>query len=149
MSAMAIAALAMLAGSAELDGPLRLSCSGRGTATSTSSAWRVLASGALSTTRSTRLAHPEARLMVEVKDGAARVRLPPALVTAVNSGGEDGWWTATELKITDETITGRLRLNLVNKPGFRIDRLTGDIELGGAYPFTGTCEKAESVQRKF
>ena len=128
---------------------LNLSCQGHAEVGTSSSALSFLARGGVSTRTSYGSRREDGRVLFRMADGAARVHLPRTLVTAVNSGGEDGWWPVADLKVTDGAITGRLHLNLVNRPGLRIDRTTGDIDLGGAYPFHGECEKAASVERKF
>ncbi len=142
----AILAQAAAAATPAADGPLRLRCDGSGSVERRSMNW--LASGRIST--SYREGSQREQLLVELKDGVARVRLPAALVTSVHSGGDaDGWWTATDLQVTDAAIRGRLRINLVNKPSFRIDRYTGAFELDGLMPFHGDCERLEAQSRKF
>ena len=127
---------------------LSLSCAGRSDTPTQHSALSFLAKGGVTTRTSFGTRREDAKVLFRLADGQARVHLPHTLVTAVNSGGEDGWWPVGELKVTDDAITGRLRLNLVNKPGLRIDRTTGEIDLGGAYPFHGECEKA-AAEHKF
>ena len=139
------------AAAADAGAPLSLSltCAGRSNTVTQHSALSFLAKGGVSTRTSFGTRREEGRVLFRLADGQARVHLPSVLVTAVNSGGEDGWWPVGELKVTDDAITGRLRLNLVNKPGLHIDRTTGEIDLGGAYPFHGDCEKAATTERKF
>ena len=145
------AALALFAAS-EPPAPmteLNLSCEGHADVATQTSALSFLARGGVTTHTGFGSRREDGRVLFRMADGAARVHLPRALITAVNSGGEDGWWPVADLKVTDGAITGRLHLNLVNRPGLRIDRTTGDIDLGGDYPFHGDCEKAASTERKF
>jgi hypothetical protein len=146
----AVTILAMLAQAAATAtaaaGPIRLKCDGSGAVERRSVTW--LASGRLSTTY--REGSQREQVLFELKEGVARLRLPDALVTQVHSGGDaDGWWTATDLQVTEAAIRGRLRINLVNKPSFRIDRYTGAFDLDGLMPFHGDCERMETQQRKF
>lgn len=72
------------------------------------------------------------RVLLQVADDQVRVRLPRAMVPPINSGGEDGWWPLSDVKVTDTEITGRFRLNPFNKPTVRVDRVSGDIEVQGS-----------------
>ncbi len=146
----AMLAMAALAQDPPRDAPLRLRCDGAIHVLTESSSLRFLKSGGVSTSTRYGTRRDDDSVLFELKDGAARVRLPHAMLTAVNSGGDaDGWWPVGELRVTEEMITGRLRENLVNKPGLRIDRMTGRIDLGGAYPFRGQCERDTQLERKF
>lgn len=148
-AAAATAALGLAAEPAA-DAPLKLRCDGAIHVLTESTSLHWLQRGGVSTTHRYGTRRDEDAVMFDMHDGAARVRLPAAMVTAVNSGGDvDGWWPVAELKVTDEMITGRLRVNIVNKPGLRIDRMTGRMDLGGAYPFRGQCERDTALERKF
>ena len=48
----------------------------------------------------------------------------------------------------DKTVTARLTLNFISKPHLRIDRVTGEVELGS---FIGTCDRTaeEPEARRF
>jgi hypothetical protein len=128
---------------------LSLTCTGHSDAPTSSSALSFLARGGVTTHTAFGSRREEGRVLVRLAEGTGRVHLPRTLVTTVNSGGDDGWWTMSDLKVTDDVISGRLHLNIVNTPSVRIDRATGDIDLGGAYPFHGACEKASGNDRKF
>lgn len=128
---------------------IRLRCDGRTSLLVEHDTFRSLKSGGVSTTTSYGRRRDEARVLFEMADGAARLHLPPELVTAVHGGDTDGWWPVSELRIGDDAISGRIRINLVNKPSFRIDRVNGDIELSGLMPFRGQCENTAGQPRKF
>lgn len=91
------------------------------------------------------------RMLLEVTDGGARVRLPRAMIPPINSGGNDGWWQLADLTVGDTEIGGRFRLNPFNKPTVRVDRVTGAIEVQGSFKlsFRGTCSVADPVERRF
>ena len=131
------------------DKPIRLRCDGKTNLLVQHNSFRSLKSGGVSTTTSYGRRRDEERVLFEMADGAARLHLPSALVTAVHSGDADGWWPVSDLRVTDDAISGRLRLNIVNKPSFRIDRFNGDIELNGLMPFRGQCESTAGEVRKF
>lgn len=91
------------------------------------------------------------RVLVEVSGETARIRLPRALVPAINSGGRDGWWELTKITVGEAEIGGQFRLNPFNKPTVRIDRTTGSIEVQGSFQlsFRGECEIADPAERRF
>ena len=151
MVAAMLLALALSAGQADAapEKPIRLRCDGKTNLLVAHDSFRGLKGGGVSGTTSYGHRRDEERVLFEMADGAARLHLPSALVTAVNSGGQDGWWPVSDLRVTDDAISGRLRINIVNKPSFRIDRVNGDIELGGLMPFRGQCESTAGQERKF
>ena len=145
--------LALVLAAAQADAaaekPIRLRCDGKTNILVAHDSFRSLKSGGVSTATSYGRRRDEERVLFEMADGAARLHLPSALVTAVNSGGQEGWWPVSDLHVTADTISGRLRINIVNKPSFRIDRVNGDIELNGLMPFRGQCESTAGQERKF
>ena len=142
-----LTALALQAAAA--DPSIRLRCDGHADGLTEHTGYRLLQKGGLSTTTSFGHRQTGERVLFELVEGQARLHLPKALITAVNSGGEDGWWPVADLKVTDEAISGRIRINVINKPSFRIDRYNGDIDLQGLQPFRGQCESRLGQERKF
>ena len=93
----------------------------------------------------------ENSLDVEIEDERGRVHLPRSLVPPINSGGPGGWWTFDTLAVTDRAITGRFRLNILNKPVVEISRVTGELTLAGFgnTNLHGRCTKVDPEQRAF
>lgn len=91
------------------------------------------------------------RLLLDLKLDAGRIRMPKSMVPPMNSGGTDGWWSLTDLKVSEDAILARLKLNFLNRPVVRIDRSTGDIEVSGfaGLNFRGSCERMDRAERKF
>lgn len=89
-----------------------------------------------------------ARLSVVIRDGEARVKVPPGLQPMLGKAGEDGWWPVQQLAVSDTSIRGVVKLGLISSPRLLVDRLTGDATFGS---FTGVCEKApeEAQGRRF
>lgn len=88
---------------------------------------------------------------IEIAGNMARIKLPSAMVPPLN-GGENGWFPIRDFFMNEREITGRLRLNFLNKPKLHIDRNTGIITLeSGFADFSGECEliKEDNSQRKF
>lgn len=86
----------------------------------------------------TRLVRIPGRLTFEFADGAGRVRVPPQWRPRFSKRAADGWMDLDQFAADDRTVTGRLSLNFISKPHLRIDRRTGDVELGS---FVGTCDR--------
>ena len=146
---MAAALIAVQAAGGGGEPTMRLRCDGRGDLLVARPSVRGLANGGVSTSTSYGRRRDDARVLFEMSDGAARLHLPSSLVTAVHGGDTDGWWPVSDLRVSDEAISGRIRINIVNKPAFRIDRVDGDIELNGLMPFHGQCESTAEEKRKF
>jgi hypothetical protein len=92
-----------------------------------------------------------AQVQFEMKGQSGRIHFPKSLVPAINGGGVDGWWPVTDLVIGDTEITGRFRLNFLNKPSIRIDRVNGSVEIQGfaRLGFEGKCAREDRTQRAF
>ena len=92
------------------------------------------------------------RLRVQLSESTGRIQVPPVMVPPLRSGGSEGWWPLYELEVSDNEIPGRYRLNPINKPTVRIDRISGDIDIQGkGARFVGTCqpEERDPANRKF
>jgi hypothetical protein len=149
-----VGVLAGLGGQPAPSATTRLQCDGIGTfpegQTTTAS---VFSDGKFASGTATTVAKGKVRerIFVEIANGAARIRMPRSLVPPVHSGDTDGWWSIDDFAETDSTYSGRFRLNPLNKPSIRIDRLSGDLDLKGSFnlSFRGICEKADPTARKF
>ncbi|MGH6781405.1 MAG: hypothetical protein ACREB5_04800 [Sphingomonadaceae bacterium] len=84
----------------------------------------------------------DSSLMIQLRDGGGRIRLPKKLVPPIHSGGSDGWWPLYEIVIQPDQIRGSYRLNGLNKPRVTIDRRSGRITVQGtaSYAFRGSCD---------
>ncbi|MWV27477.1 hypothetical protein [Aurantiacibacter rhizosphaerae] len=91
----------------------------------------------------------QVNLWIEGEEG--RLRMPRAMLPAIR-GGEDGWFRVSSIEITPDEITGSIRVNPLNNPRLRIDRMTGAISISGkAGDYSGRCQRydPETVQRAF
>ncbi len=154
MRAAWIAGLVALAGTNASALDLKLRCEGVvNTTQSESSTLNTYGDLTLNTTATThRRIQTHDRMLVEITEAGGRVRLPQILVPTIHSGGSaDGWWPMTALNVSETEISGKLTVNVFDKPSLRIDRTTGDVELRGIANtgFTGTCEVADPSARKF
>ena len=88
---------------------------------------------------------------VEIYGPIGRIKLPSGILPVLR-GGDDGWFEINDLSVGSREITGRVRINALNKPRMRIDRNTGIITLdGGSNSFNGQCEpySRDADQRRF
>jgi len=92
-----------------------------------------------------RPAQIEGKVLVEVTDAThGRIKIPDVLMPPVRDNSDQGWRPLEELNATDTVIAGRVRLNFINRPTVRIDRVSGhmDVKAGGQPLFGGGCRSA-------
>jgi len=129
--------------------PLELACDGIAVNTAAQTTFGSATTGAGETVNGSATTYGRARSTARVRlqianEQTAAIKLPPALIPPVHSGGVDSWWPVADLSMTDMQITGTFRLNFINKGRFVVDRHTGDIEIVAFISgFTGSCQKAE------
>ncbi|XGV97886.1 MAG: hypothetical protein ACAF41_02925 [Leptolyngbya sp. BL-A-14] len=85
----------------------------------------------------------DSEVQVEIRNTRGRIHLTGKLIAPINSGGKNGWWQLEDLKVTTDRITGKYRMNGLNKPRVNIDRRTGQIAIDGIERFRGTCEAGD------
>jgi len=82
----------------------------------------------------------QADVQIEIWHGRGRIHLGGNMIPPIRSGGQNGWWDLSDLVIGRDRITGRYRLNGLNRPTLDIDRRSGTVSIRGMQPFTGRCE---------
>ena len=147
-------ALAMMTGIANAE-ELSLVCQGNGTypssRTSSGNSWNYsTGQPSYGSSTETEIQGITANVRFELTDSGARIRMPPVMTPSINNGSDGGWWTFDRLEVSEDQITGRFNLNLLNKPVVRIDRRTGVIEVDGnfRYYFLGECQRAATVEER-
>jgi hypothetical protein len=84
-------------------------------------------------------------------DNTGRIRMPPNLYPPMGDG-DNGWFNLKNVARTDKEITGSVKLNFINSPKVRIDRLQGTITINGRIGnYSGECRAFDpaTVERKF
>lgn len=79
-------------------------------------------------------------VQVEIWHGRGRIHLGGKLVSPIHSGGTNGWWDIEDLVVGPDRITGRYRMNGMNKPRVEIDRRSQRITINAATNFVGRCD---------
>jgi hypothetical protein len=90
----------------------------------------------------------DSEVQVELHDDWGRIHLTGKLLPPIHSGGSNGWWELENVHVGADTITGRYRLNGINKPRIEIDRRSGRIKIMGAATFRGECEQGNWGKRE-
>jgi hypothetical protein len=89
-------------------------------------------------------------IMVSISADTGKVQVPRRLLPPIHSGGEDGWWPLTDVRVSDTEIRGHYTLNPFNHPEVRIDRVAGTISIDGyRQSFRGSCAAVDPNARKF
>ena len=71
--------------------------------------------------------------------------LPPKRIKKANNKYE-----IYDLIISEGSITGKFKLNFINKPSINIDRYSGVLSFKGkGVSFTGECKKVDREEKKF
>lgn len=99
----------------------------------------------------TRTSHKdfEDQLDFNLAGGVAKARVPRRFLPPAH-GGDGGWFDVKDLVISDEYISGKVMVNLVNHPNIRLDRRTGTVSLDGKVgSFSGACQKVDPSARAF
>lgn len=131
--------------------PLELVCDGVAVNTASQTTFGSATTGAGETVNGSATTYGRARSTAKVRlqianEQTAAIKLPPALIPPVHSGGVDSWWPIADLAMSDMKISGTFRLNFINKGRFVVDRHTGDIEIVAfGSGFTGSCQKAQTA----
>ncbi|MBD2450732.1 hypothetical protein H6G76_27115 [Nostoc sp. FACHB-152] len=85
----------------------------------------------------------DSEVQVEIRGTQGKIHLTGKLIAPINDGGDDGWWKLDDLKVSRDKITGKYRMNALNKPHVNIDRRSGRIAIDGIEKFRGECESGD------
>jgi len=86
------------------------------------------------------------QVRLRIIGGDAEMNIP-AIAAPTISNGNGGWYKVKDLKIGENEISGKIRMNWFDSSIFRIDRRTGQITSEGG--FSGTCRKEDLQKRAF
>lgn len=150
----ALLSLAFSANAQAADERLHIICAGGGYATkidqSTAQVWGDHGSADASIQSIDRVGFQD-QLQLWIEGDEGRLRMPPSMLPLIR-GGEDGWFKLGSIEQTDSEIRATVKVNVINNPKLRLDRLAGTISLSGkAGDFAGRCEKFDpgQVKRRF
>lgn len=88
----------------------------------------------------------EFQVRLRIVGSDAEMSMPPIAAPTINSG--NGWWyKVKDLKISENEISGKIKMNWFISSSFRIDRRTGSISSEGG--FSGICWKEDLQKRAF
>ncbi len=76
---------------------------------------------------------------VRLSDKDARIQLPQGFRP---NAGDNGWYKIKYLKASDGDIIGNAIVSFIDKPFFRVDRMSGRIDVSGlGGTFAGECRQ--------
>jgi len=80
-------------------------------------------------------------ILLRLTAGDARIQLPQGFRPSAH---DDGWYKIKYLKASDADIIGNAIVSFIDKPFFRVDRVSGRIDVSGlSGTFSGECRKAD------
>ncbi|MEH2247628.1 MAG: hypothetical protein V7K85_34380 [Nostoc sp.] len=82
-------------------------------------------------------------VQVEIRGTEGKIHLTGKLIAPINSRGDNGWWKLDDLQVEPDRITGKYRMNGLNKPRVNIDRRSGRIAIDGIEKFRGNCDSGD------
>lgn len=91
------------------------------------------------------------QLDIDIDGVEGRIRLPRPMIPPINSG-KDGWFKLRDVQTSDREIVGKAKVNLLNSPKVRLDRMTGRVQISGwGMTFSGDCTTYDpaATQRRF
>lgn len=88
----------------------------------------------------------EASVGFRLADGKALIHIPAWLANDINKG-DAGWFKVKGLVISETVIAGKAAIGFLNRPSFRIDRMTGEMTTSGGNRFI--CRPREHSEKKF
>lgn len=134
---------------------LNLMCAGGGYANkvdqSTAQAWNNYGDSATATVQTRRAQGFEEQVQLWVEGDEGRIRMPRTMLPLFR-GGDGGWFKVKSVETTENEIRGTIKVNFLNNPKLRLDRITGTISISGkAGDYSGQCVKYDpnQMQRAF
>lgn len=85
----------------------------------------------------------DSQVQVEIRGMQGKIHLTGKLIAPINSGSTNGWWRLDDINVASDRITGRYRMNGLNKPRVNIDRRSGQIAIDGIEHFRGICDSGD------
>jgi hypothetical protein len=82
-----------------------------------------------------------AHVLLRLSGGDARIQLPQGFRPNAH---DDGWYRIKYLKASDGEIIGNAIISFIDKPFFRVDRISGRMDVSGlGGTFSGECRQAD------
>jgi len=78
------------------------------------------------------------------------IQIPTHLLPPMKIKKPNNKYNIYNLKISDDSITGKFKLNIMNRPSLTLDRYSGVLSFKGPMvSFTGKCKKVDRTEKKF
>ncbi|MDZ4373713.1 MAG: hypothetical protein U1C74_20145 [Phenylobacterium sp.] len=92
--------------------------------------------------------HYDTSVSIRIDGGAGRIRPAKSMLPPLHGDSDGGWYDIDALSVSRDTITGRFKLNGLNRPKLTINRQSGRITVEGLTEFRGSCDSMDA-DRKF
>ena len=87
---------------------------------------------------------------VSIGDKGNWIQIPTHLLPPIKKKKPNNKYDIYKLKTSEDSITGKFKLNFANKPSMTIDRYSGVLSYKGlGTSFTGECKKVDRTKKKF
>lgn len=93
--------------------------------------------------------HYDSVVNVEIDGNAGRIRPADNMVPPLHADSDRGWFSLSDVTVTQDQIRGAFRLNAANRPSLLINRRSGHVSIDGLTKFQGSCDPVESRERRF
>ena len=87
---------------------------------------------------------------VYINNNESWIQIPTSLLPPIRNKKPNNKYDIYNLNILEDSITGKFKLNIANKPKITLDRYTGLLSYKGlGTSFTGKCKKVDRTKKKF
>lgn len=129
---------------------LSLRCNGSGTVSATETTFKNSRNKSDHSkeigTEQSMVKHPfSGTMLIEITPTMGQVKLPIGMLPPLQKDEAADWFPINDFKVTDTEVSGKVRINILNKPNLTIDRTTGTIVVAnGLNEFSGDCAKIDA-----
>ena len=89
-------------------------------------------------------------VILQIKNDAGWIQIPETILPPIKSKKPGNKYELKKINISDDLITAKFSLNVVNNPKMQIDRYTGTMSFKGlGISFNGNCKKIDLSKKKF
>lgn len=91
-----------------------------------------------------------AGVILQIRNEEGWIQIPENILPPIKSKKPGNKYELKKINISDDLITAKFSLNVVNNPKMQIDRYTGVMSFKGlGISFNGNCKKIDLSKKKF
>ena len=89
-------------------------------------------------------------VILQIRNDVGWIQIPETILPPIKSKKPGNKYELKKINISDDLITAKFSLNIVNNPKMQIDRYTGVMSFKGlGISFNGNCKKTDLSKKKF